>query len=88
MLLECPECKAAFECAVTASIPKDQTLYMKLSWDSELLDAATIGEAITNMQKLQVEVAKANGIKVAVFLKSVDLKPREITIGFQIIQSK
>ena len=87
MEIKCPKCNEPFNVEAHAYVPKDQTMYMKLTCKSELFAARTIGESIVNMEALQRGVAKNLGYKVAVFLKSVELKPNEITIGFQIINA-
>ena len=87
MEIKCPKCNEPFNVEAHACVPKDQTMYMKLTCKSELFAARTIGESIVNMEALQRGVAKNLGYKVAVFLKSVELKPNEITIGFQIINA-
>jgi hypothetical protein len=86
MEIKCPKCNEPFNIEAHACVP-NQTMYMKITCKSELFAARTIGESIVNMEALQRAVAKNLGYKVAVFLKSVELKPNEITIGFQIINA-
>ena len=87
MEIKCPKCSETFGVEAHACVPKEQVMYMKLTCKSELFAAKTIGESIVNMEKLQRAVAKEIGAKVCVFLKSVEVKPHEITIGFQIINA-
>lgn len=84
MNITCPECKAEFNVESSAVIPKEQTLYMTLGYESDLLCAKSLGASIVAMEKLQRAVAADIGFKCVVFIKSIDYKPKKIKIGFTI----
>lgn len=88
MNVTCPKCSEAFPVVAEAVIPKTQVMHMKLTSESELFSADAVGKAMSNMTKVQVEVARELGVKVCVFLRSVVLTPHEIKIGFQIVQTQ
>ncbi len=88
MKTKCPTCQDEFEVQLSAVVPEGQIMHMKLVSETELFDAETIGKTLINFAKLQKEFGKSVGIKVETFLKSLDLSPKEITIGFYMVQQK
>ena len=87
MNIECPKCKESFPVVARAIIPKEQELSISLTSENEMFCAKTIGSVISNMEKLQRGVAENMGMKVVVFIKSIDLKPYALTIRFVIIET-
>jgi hypothetical protein len=71
-----------------AELFKEETIYINLKYKSELIDAKTVGKVIQNMEGLQREIAKEIGFKAVIYIKSIEYKPHEITIGFLVAQSK
>lgn len=85
--IKCPKCSESFHVERYALVPKEQTFYMELTSVSELFPSSTIGQAINHMNALLVGVAKNMGDKVETFIKSIDVKPNKIKIGFEIIRT-
>ena len=65
-------------------MPERQTVSFKISFEGERLSAKTLGGTITEFEKLLVAVAKDVGVKVHVFIESLEYKAHEATVGFLI----
>lgn len=82
MEITCPKCSECFPIEAKSVIPKTQTLFLEMECKSEIICAKTIGKSILSMEALQREVAKEIGVNVCVFIKSIELLPNKIKIGF------
>ena len=85
MKTQCPHCQKDYEVEAACTIPESQEISLTLKCESEYFGAESIGKVITNMAAIQEGVAKNLGVKVSAFIKSIDLKPNEITIRFFIV---
>lgn len=85
MNIECPKCKESFEVAASCAIPREQTMSLKLTSQSEMWQADSIGKAILSMQEILRGVSKNMGCDVGVFIRDIQCRPREIEISFAII---
>ena len=84
----CPECAAEFNVGLETVVPDEQIFSMKLQSKNELLSADTVGGTITSLAKLLGTVAKDVGVPVHVFIKSMEVKPNEVTVGMLIVSNK
>jgi hypothetical protein len=88
MKVDCPNCQSTFEANLTAEIPREQTLAIKLTSESDFFPAATIAGAIENMRELLEGIAQNMGQPVSVFVKEIDLKPKTFEVRFLICACK
>lgn len=82
--LKCPDCQHEIEVSLESVIPASQVLHMELESHSEFFSADSIGRAISSMAAIQTGVAKNLGSEVAVFIKSIEVTPGKMRIGFLI----
>lgn len=82
MGVQCPSCKENL--AVKSIIPDSQLFYFVLDFDGEWLCASTLGGTITEMSKLLKAVAKDSGVKVEVFIESVEYGDHKAKVGMLI----
>jgi hypothetical protein len=82
MNCRCPKCNETFPVMLEALIPAEQVMCVKLTSESELFPADTIGSTIVNTTKLLQAIAREAGTPLTIFVKSVELKPHEVTIAF------
>ena len=83
--MECPSCKATL--ALTPTFPKEQVMYFSIKHEHELLMAKTVSGTMANAEKLLQAIGKDMGVKVQVFLHSVEQKPNELTFGLLLTTS-
>lgn len=57
-------------------------LFLEMQCEGEIFCAETVGKSILSMEAIQREVAKEMGVNVCVFIKSIELVPHKIKIGF------
>lgn len=79
--MECPNCKAMLVMTPTAIFPEEQVMYFSIKHEHELLMAKTVSGTMANAEKLLQAIGKEIGVKVQVFLHSVEQKPKELTFG-------
>jgi hypothetical protein len=77
--MECPNCKA--QLALTPEFPEQQVMYFSINHEHELLMAKTVSGTMANAEKLLIEIGKSMGVKVQVFLHSIEQKPKELKFG-------
>ena len=77
--MECPKCKAQLE--LTPVFPEQQVMFFSIAHEHELLMAKTVSGTMANAEKLLIEIGKSIGVKVQVFLHSVEQKPKELRFG-------
>jgi hypothetical protein len=80
--ITCPECKHDFRVEVLASIPDGQKLNIALDSEMELFSADGIAEIIEATVKLLKSIADDSGVKVAVLIADVPVKPKRFEIDF------
>lgn len=84
----CPHCTKDFEVQLEQHIPDEQKFAVRLTSESDLFNAKTIGEMIVNTTNLLQAVANEVGTPVGVCIHSFEQKPKEITIWFLITAIK
>jgi hypothetical protein len=82
--MQCPNC--ASDIAAGAIVPDSQRFAIHLTSEMDMFSAATIGGVISNTDELLKAIAEQAGYKVEVFVESLELKPREITVELVILR--
>jgi hypothetical protein len=83
--VECPQCYHGFYVSPTFCVPKEQVIYLEMGGTSEFFSAELIGQQILNMEKLLRCIAKDAGAKCVVFMKSIELEPNKVKLGFLVV---
>lgn len=83
--IECPNCHEAITCAYVARVPEKQHVSFVIQHsETGALSAKTLGGVIVETEKLLRAVAKDVGIRVHVFIDSLEHNEKETKIGLLI----
>lgn len=87
MTTKCPHCTTEFDVQPGCVVPETQRMTLTLGYESEWICARSLGKSILSMEEIQRRVAKEIGIDVTVFVSSITLKPKEISVEFVIAKN-
>lgn len=80
----CPKCQTPI--VMKAMVPDNQRLVFHMTFEGEMVSAATIGGSIMNMRKLLQVTAKDCGEKVEVFVTNLKMVDHEVSVEFAIVK--
>ena len=85
-MTDCPNCGTHLSAAST--VPPEQRLTVKITSESELIDALALGQILTETAKAMSAVARELGQKVAVFVESVKIEANVAEATLLIVEHK
>jgi hypothetical protein len=84
----CPHCSKGFYCNIAAHVPNSQKVLFRIQFEGKKLSAKTLHSTIANAEKCLVMVAKDVGVKVHVFIDSLECKEGEVTVVFLVARAQ
>lgn len=82
--MKCKECGADLE--LTARMPDEQVVKMRLEYIGEVLPAREVGETILNFRKLFNSCAKDMGAKTDLYIRRIEQGEKFIEIEFLLMR--
>lgn len=86
MKLTCPHCNQDSEQHLCFDVPKEQSIAMKITSQSPMFEAETIGKTILEFAKLLTCVARDAGSPIKAFVHSITLEQGSFEVRLALIQ--
>lgn len=86
--LQCPHCEKTFFAKIAMKAFDQQTVYMQIGFQGDLLQARTIWQTIKGMEDALKATGKDLGGKIEVNVRSIEMQDGTFKVGFLLTDQK